>query len=261
MNNILSIIIPSRNEKYLNKTVESLLSRARGEIEIIEILDGYWTPFIADPRVKIIHFGEAKGMRNGINAGVAIAKGDYILKCDAHVKVARGFDIKIIESIKDKTIIVPRRYRLDAEKWEVIKDGRPPIDRMYLSSDLRGKDWQAGNHPELDIEETPSLQGSLWAMKKSYFKELELLDSDTYRTFWSESQEIGFKCWLSGGRILVNKKTYYAHLHKSERGYSLPDEDKEKARKAVEKWKEGNAWHKQKYPLSWMWEHFPDMPK
>jgi len=33
----------------------------------------------------------------------------------------------------------------------------------------------------------------------------------------NEPQELGFKTWLSGGRCVVNKNTFYAHMHKNER--------------------------------------------
>ena len=39
---MLSVIIPARNEIYLQKTIDSVLSAAKGEIEVIAILDGYW---------------------------------------------------------------------------------------------------------------------------------------------------------------------------------------------------------------------------
>lgn len=243
---MLSIIIPARNEKYLNKTVEDLLSKAEGEIEIIEILDGYWDAPIDDPRVKVIHRGKAMGMRAAINAGVAIAKGKYIMKTDAHCLFAQGYDLELIKSCEDRTVIVPRRYRLDPEKWEVIQDGRPPIDRMLLSLDLHGKDWQSGNHPDEMIEETPSSQGSCWLMKRPYFYWLELMDEFTYGTFWSEFQEIGLKTWLSGGRVLVNKKTWYAHWHKDQRGYKLDEKNELKE----------FSWHKATKPLEWLLEKF-----
>lgn len=244
---MISIVIPARNEKYLNRTVEDLLEKAQGEIEIIMVLDGYWEAPIDDPRVKVIHRGNVRGMRAGINAGVAIAKGKYILKTDAHCMFAHGFDIELQKSCEDDTVIVPRRYRLDPEKWEIINDGRPPIDRMLLSPDLHGKDWQAGNHHDQPIEETPSSQGSCWFMKRSYFYKLELMDEKTYGTFWSEFQEIGLKCWLSGGRVLVNKKTWYAHWHKTGgRGYNLDEKNELKEFK----------WHKQIYPIEWLFEKF-----
>lgn len=238
---MLSIVIPARNEIYLNKTIHDLYEKALGEIEVIAILDGYWSEVITE--VKYIHYSSSKGMRNAINAGVAIARGEYILKTDAHCLFAKGYDTELIKSCEQETVIVPRRYRLDPEKWEVIEDGRPPIDRMLLTEDLHGKDWQEGN-TKAEIEETPSSQGSCWLMRKDYFHFLELMDEETYGTFWNEFQEIGLKCWLSGGRVLVNKKTWYAHWHKQERGYTLNEKPK----------LQEFSWHKATKPLSWLME-------
>jgi hypothetical protein len=38
----VSVIIPSRNERFLAPTVADVLSKAAGEIEVITTLDGYW---------------------------------------------------------------------------------------------------------------------------------------------------------------------------------------------------------------------------
>lgn len=240
----LSIIIPARNEKYLEETILDLFLKAGGDIEIIVNLDGYW-PEIVHPKVIYIHRGESRGMRAGINSAAAIATGEYLMKTDAHCMFDQNFDLKLLASAEPKTIIVPRRYRLDPIKWEIIEDGRPPIDRMRLTADLHGKDWQEGNTDAL-IEETPSSQGSCWFMPKEYFYELELMDEATYGTFWSEFQEIGLKCWLSGGRVLVNKKTWYAHWHKDKRGYNLNEKNELKE----------FQWHKAIKPLSWLLEKF-----
>jgi glycosyltransferase involved in cell wall biosynthesis len=243
MDSLVSIVIPSRNEKYLDKTIKDIQRNARGNIEIIVSCDGYRP----DPIEGVIYIYKdvPEGMRAGINSCVAIAKGQYILKTDAHCMFAEGFDLELVKSAEPQTVIVPRRYRLNPEKWEIIEDGRPPIDRMSLSEDLHGKDWQKGNTDAL-IEETPSSQGSCWFMPKEYFYELELMDQKTYGTFWSEFQEIGLKCWLSGGRVLVNKKTWYAHWHKDERGYRLNEKNTMTS----------FTWHKATRPLSWLFEHF-----
>ena len=73
----VSIIIPARNEIFLQKTVADLLSKAAGDIEVIAVLDGYWPdpPLPYDKRVIQIHRGKAKGMRAAINAAAGIAKG------------------------------------------------------------------------------------------------------------------------------------------------------------------------------------------
>jgi len=46
---VLSIIIPARNEPFLSNTIKELFSKAKGKIEIIVNLDGYWpTPILED---------------------------------------------------------------------------------------------------------------------------------------------------------------------------------------------------------------------
>lgn len=265
---MLSIIIPSRNEPFLSQTIKDLLAKAKGDIQIIAILDGYWPnpPLDDDPRLVIIHRGKSQGMRASINAGVAIAKGEYLMKTDAHCMFGEGFDLELTANCEKNWVVVPRRFALDPQKWELIDNPKYPIDYMYLSPELHGVVWEQKNKdPQLKdklIDDTMSNQGSVWFMCKDYFNELELMDENTYGTFWNEFQEIGFKCWLSGGEVKVNKKTWYAHWHKTSdfgRGYSLDKSEQEKALGAVAKWKD-KGWHKQTQSLSWLVEKFWPVP-
>ena len=71
-NFMLSVIIPSCKDIYLQRTIEDVLKKANGKIEVIAVLDGadVEVPKRNDPRIKIVHIGKAKGMRNAINAGI-----------------------------------------------------------------------------------------------------------------------------------------------------------------------------------------------
>jgi len=264
----LSILIPARNEVFLQKTVSDLLTKAEGNIEVIVILDGYWpTPqLIDDDRLKIIHRGKSMGMRAAINAGAAIAKGKFLMKTDAHCMFAKGYDTVLATNCEDNWVVVPRRYALNPEKWERIDNPKYPIDYMYLSNDLHGVVWTEKNKDPILakklIDETMSNQGSVWFMTKEYFSDLELMDESAYGIFWNEFQEIGLKCWLSVGRVMVNKKTWYAHWHKTSdygRGYSLGSSEQPKALATVAKWKT-KGWHKQTLPLTWLIERFWPVP-
>jgi len=264
----VSVIVPARNEVFLQKTIEDMLAKAQGDIEVIVILDGYWPiPQLKDDdRLVIIHRGQGMGMRAGINGAAAIARGKFLMKCDAHCMFGKGYDVKLAAECKKNWVVVPRRYALDPEKWELIDNPKYPIDYMYLSKDLHGVVWGEKNKdPKLKkklLDETMSNQGSVWFMQKSYFHELELMDEATYGTFWNEFQEVGFKCWLSGGRVMVNKKTWYAHWHKTSdfgRGYSLSGSNQPKAQAAVKKWRK-KGWRKQTLPLPWLVERFWPVP-
>ena len=263
---MLSVVIPSRNEKYLNKTIHDLLAKAKGEIELIPVLDGTWPlRIVEDSRVHYIHFSESRGMRNAINMGVAIAKGEFILKTDAHCMFGEGFDEILKSDCEDNWVVIPRRFALDPEKWELIENPKYPVDYMYLSKDLHGEIWTEKNKDsslaDKFIDDLMSFQGSAWFMKRKYFDFLELMDEESYGKFFNEAQEIGFKTWLSGGRVVVNKKTWYAHWHKTEsRGYTLAKGEQEQANKFVNKWLDGRVWHKQKYFLDWLIEKFKPVP-
>jgi len=257
-----SVIIPARNEQYLERTIDSLLNNARGEIEVLVVLDGYWPHItIDDKRVKYIHKGKAEGMRPAINSAAAIAQGEYLLKTDAHCLFDQGYDVKLAADMKDNWIVVPRRHRLDAENWCIDNGGREPVDYMYLSSDLHGKIWNRPDLADKMIDDLMSAQGSCYFIKRDYFYELELLDDVSYGNFWSEFQEVGLKCWLSGGAVKVNKRTYYAHLHKKDRGYAMGGSQKQIASAQVEKWREFKAaWPKQTLPLESLIQKFGPVP-
>jgi len=267
----VSVIIPARNEPYLQKTINDVLEKAAGSLEVIVILDGYWpSPALAeDARVKIIHRGRAHGMRAAINAAAAVAQGNYLMKTDAHCLFGIGFDSILAQDCQDNCVMVPRRYRLDPEQWKIIEDSRPPVDYCYLNYELHGIDWkQRSQDPKYKdklIDDLMSSQGSVWFMPKKLFSALELMDEKRWGTFYNEFQEIGLKAWLSGfSQVMLTKKTYYAHWYKGRvhgRGYHIPSKDKPQATQQVNKWFTfGKAWDKQKLPLSFLIDKFWPVP-
>jgi len=146
----LSVVIPSREPSYLRKTVEDLFNKATEEIEVIIVLDGYWPdiPSWGDLGTVIVHQPQW-GMRAAINSGIAIARGEYIMKLDEHCMVDEGFDAKLKANCEDNWVVIPRRYRLDADDWKIIEDGRPPIDYMYIENKggyLHGTLWNERHH-------------------------------------------------------------------------------------------------------------------
>jgi hypothetical protein len=186
----------------------------------------------------------------------------------------KGFDVKLVSDIKPNWVVIPRRKRLDGQKWTIQKTDKPDIDYEYLSYPNKDGKWKSGLHgtvwdkrakerAKVLIDDNMSAQGSCWFMYKDYFHELELEDEENYGTFSNEFQEIGLKCWLSGGHVITNKKTWYAHLHKDKemgRGYTLNGADIQKAADYTNRWLSNTAWHKQTLPFTWLIEKFWPIP-
>ena len=268
----LSIIIPSRNERFLPQTVADLLSKG-GDIEVIAILDGYWPdpPLKEDNRLIQLHRGRPYGMRAGINAGAAIATGEYLMKLDGHCMFGENFDEILKADCEDNWISVPTRYSLDAEKWK--RKAKHPINYLRVdvpkpenNYEINVKEWSEKNHDKslegVLIDDIFTFQGSCWFMRRDYFHQLELMDEVNYGSFRKEPQEITFKAWLSGGRVIRNKKTWYAHLHKGKqygRGYSYGRRDHQKGDLYLLNWLIDAAWDKQTIPFRWMIDKF-NMP-
>lgn len=223
----LSVIIPSYKDPFLQKTIDSLLENSelkKDELEIIAVLDGYWPnpPLKPDPRVKIIHFAN-RGMREAINAGVAVAQGEFIMRTDEHCMFCKGYDRILTETFEDNWIVVPSRYCLDPHKWEVMDI--PPVNYSKLIVDgererrkFAAVHWKARNEEWKDvmIGETMGMQGSVWIMKKAWWdKVIVELQSEGYGTHYQDSIEMIFKTWQAGGKMMLNKNAWYAHKHRS----------------------------------------------
>lgn len=273
----LSVLIPSRNEKYLTKTVCDVFAKARGSIQVIVCLDGGDWPEKWDETAErfagkliTIYRGQSQGMRSSINACVNISSGEWLLKTDAHCMFDDGFDVKLIADCEPNWIVIPRRYPLDPEAWRIGDNGKPPVDYEYMApptaeKPFQGKVWRerAIERAGILLDKTPTFQGSCWMMRKEYFRELELFDDVTYGSFFNEAQEMSLKAWLSGGEVRVNKKSFHCHFHKPRdvgRGYSLESGLREQATAGLRKWIDGKGWHKQTLPLSSLSDHFGTMP-
>lgn len=283
----VSVIIPSRSPQYLDKTMQDILAKAEGDVEIIVILDGIWPdPFpTPDRRIHYLHQGmqhENYGMRAAINAGVRMSTGEYLMKIDEHCMMDQGWDTKLKADCEPNWVVIPRRYRLEPEAWVLVEDGRPPIDYMYLANPfarpddvewgLHGSEWKARYHERKDIliDDTMSTQGSCYFMTRAHWDQTIVeMEEDGYGPFTQEAQEICNKTWFAGGRVVVNKKTWYAHWHKGKNGkgygfsnqqYRVHQADKENGRRfCIDHWM-NNRWEKRTRDFAWLVEHFWPIP-
>lgn len=275
----LSVIIPSRKERFLQQTVKDILNKAVEDIEVIAVLDGYWPdpPLENDKNLVILHKSTPMGMRSAINSAAAIASGKYLLKTDAHCMFAEGFDQVLKQDCDYDWVVIPRRFSLDPENWDIDKNGKPPRDYHYLCYPHWDKDHDTGMHgvewwgrgkersdPMYDIDDNMSFQGSCWFMHKKFFTDsLGGMSEEGYGGFTQEPQEIGNKAWLGGGAVKVNKKTWYAHLHKGRRyGRGYPQDSKEivDGHAYSARFWMTNSWRDRVRDLEWLIDKFWPVP-
>ena len=107
MNPLISFIIPVYNvEKYLAQCIESVLVQSHDNIEIILVDDGSTDKSgeicdnfsKTDNRVRVIH-QENRGASAARNAGLGIAKGNYIAFIDSDDYVSPSMAEKLLDAI------------------------------------------------------------------------------------------------------------------------------------------------------------------
>jgi len=245
----VSIIIPARGESFTNlrRTIESIQESATGEYEIIVGFDGdplydtfQWAE-IDNWKIKAINFPDVVGIKTNITAMASMATGKYIYKSDAHCRFGKNF-IEILKADMEEDWIVMPRFKIIKDDWSIqIRDGEEEFyDYFYLCcpfTDPKGFRFKAGGHwkdrtlrrcPITEdlgnfIDETPQMHGSGWFMTRDrYFKLGGFPNIDPH----GHAQEpiwLGLKNQLEGGKLMVNKKTWYAHLHQqgNKRGYHM----------------------------------------
>lgn len=296
----LSILIPARNEMFLAKTIENILQNIEADTEIIAILDGQWAepPIKDNPRVHIIYLPEAIGQRAATNLGCRLSKAKYVMKVDAHCAFDKGFDRIMIENMQDNWTMVPIMRNLWAFdwncrdcNWKKYQGPTPEKCEKCGSTNLRKKMmWIGKPRPQsvsycfdatphfqyfnaytktdkykedlaaTQLTETMSLQGSCFMMTRDKYWELNICD-ENFGSWGNQGIEVAVKTWLSGGKVMVNHKTWYAHMFRTQGGdFGFPYKQsgnevarcKAKVRDML--WK--NKYPNQVLPLRWLVEKF-----
>ncbi len=292
MNYDLSVVIPARSEMFLSRTVENILKNKRGNTEIIVGCDGTWPdpPLQDHPDLTILYYSQSIGQRAITNQCVKLSKAKYIMKIDAHCVVDEGFDVKMMSEMKDDYTMIPVLYNLYGFDW-VCPDGhkryqspsgpckecgkpttRDIIFKPRLSRRTEAWRFDTTLHfqyhgvrkkqvpAEDTLIETMSAQGSCFMLTRDKYLELNICDEE-HGSWGQQGCEIACKTWLSGGRLVTNRKTWYSHLFRTQGldfGFPYPQSGRqvEHARKYSRDLWLNNKWDKQIYPLSWLIEKF-----
>jgi glycosyltransferase involved in cell wall biosynthesis len=256
------------------------------------------------PQVNVIKTGKPVGQRAGTNLAAKIAKGKYLFKVDAHCSFDQGFDRKMLDGFKemgDDVTMVPIMRNLWAFDWKCYSCGwkkyqgpTPEKCDACGSTKVRRKIiWKGKERPQstsycfdasphfqyfedykkrevyqkdklTGFTETMSLQGSAFMASAEKYWDLKLSEEEL-GNWGNQGIEVAVKTWLSGGRVLVNHNTWYAHMFRTQGGdFSFPwpnsGKDTDRTKENVKNLLWSGKWEKQQRPLSWLLERFWPVP-
>jgi glycosyltransferase involved in cell wall biosynthesis len=260
-------------------------------------------PIMDDDRVTIIYVPESIGQRAGQNVCARVSRAKYVMKVDAHCNFDEGFDVKMLDAFKrledsgeTNITMVPVMRNLHVFDWKCMKCGKKwyqgPVPEKCQDPNCDGKRfkrkivWRAKRSPNStsyyfnnemefkyfgeykakqigDLVETMSLQGSCFMARRENYWENELCD-ESWGSWGGQGAEVAVKTWLSGGRVICNKNTWYAHMFRTQPGFSHPypnpARDQQRAKDNLRRIFLVDNWPKAKRKLSWIIEKFSPVP-
>ena len=295
----LSVLIPARNEMFLQNTIDDVLKNSTADIEIIVVLDGQWpeTPIVDHPRVSLVFNPVSIGQRAATNQAARASTAKYVMKLDAHCAMDKGFDTKLLEEFDPSWTVIPRMYNLHAFDWLCAKCGnktyqgptptkcekcgsselsrslvwKPRLSRrsdsMRFDKELHFQYWGSyEKRPEakVPISDTMSCLGACWMLTRERYWELGGMDEE-HGSWGQMGTEIACKSWLSGGRLCVNKKTWFAHMFRTQGGdfgFPYPQSGKQvsHARKHSQRLWLNDKWPTATRKFQWLVDHFAPVP-
>lgn len=221
----VSIVIPCKNEvNNLKQTVDSIMhSKNKLTYEIIIVddssVDGS-SDFINKNKetykdIKIIS-APSLGAAGSRNLGAEAASGKYLFFCDAHISVPDYWLDTLIKTLEENNahIIAP-----------VIKDMIKKNCKGY------GQTWNNNlevtwllNKPENNGSEIPIACGCVFGIRKEVFDAIGGFDMH-FQVWGKEDEELCFKSWLFGYKIILDISVEVKHLFRSKHPYEVTYEN------------------------------------
>jgi hypothetical protein len=100
-------------------------------------------------------------------------------------------------------------------------------------------------------------------LTRDKYWELNICDEE-FGSWGSQGIEVACKTWLSGGRVICNHKTWYAHMFRTQKDFSFPYAQSGSKVQSAKKYAKdlffNNKFDKAIHPLSWLVEKFWPVP-
>lgn len=225
----VSVILAVHNERdNLMRTLESLFETTQGlEMEVIVVDDGSKDDPLSVvtrkyPRLKTLSFPERQGPGPAKDYGARESRGDTLVFLDSHTKPERGAVRRLVEQVEElegQAILVPRMPALDVARWE---NSRTQVGygytidlKTFASKWVALGDLQPSRQYGTHLYESPALIGCAFAISRRLYEKVWGQDPGM-RGWGVEDLDLGLKCWLAGGAVLLDPTVAIGHRFQSE---------------------------------------------
>jgi cellulose synthase/poly-beta-1,6-N-acetylglucosamine synthase-like glycosyltransferase len=108
VDDLVTVIVPARNEeRSIDRTLESVVGQTYRQLQIVVVDDGSTdrtaeitrARIAADPRIELVSTRGA-GIPGALNAGLAVARGTWLVRVDAHATVGQDYVSRLVRHLQ-----------------------------------------------------------------------------------------------------------------------------------------------------------------
>jgi GT2 family glycosyltransferase len=214
INPLISVVVVNYNgKKYLTGCFSSLFKQTYPQMEVILVdnasVDGS-IEYIQEnfPRVKIIPLSTNRGFAGGTNAGILVAKGDFILTLNNDTIV----DSHLLEEIV-LPMLADSHVGICGTKM-LFPDGR--INSTAICISRSGAAWNRGmgepDNGQYNVtEEVFGACAGAALYRRVMLEEIGLFDEDFF--LYMEDVDLAFRAQLSGWKCIYVPTARVIHIH------------------------------------------------
>ena len=210
----VSVIIPARNEQeYLNRTIENIFDTAKGDFEVIVILNGYKqvVPRTTGSQCRALWWDNNEGERAAMNWAVQEATKTHILRIDAHCDFSPlGWDVMMEEVTDDKTITVAVLTALD-KQWNRLKGHWYGFARLLPTMEAKWEKPNRDHSTYKTVEPNMCFTGCGFMLTKKFYEEIGGAD-ESLPMMGAIGEEFAVKAWVNGGKVQTRTDVMIGHI-------------------------------------------------
>ncbi|MGZ3871071.1 MAG: glycosyltransferase family 2 protein [Bacteriovorax sp.] len=212
----VSIIVLNYNgKKYLDNCFISLarISYPKSRLEVILVDNASSDGSIAYvsqkyPWVNIANLNKNYGFTGGNNAGVNLAKGEYVVFLNNDVMVDENWLIELIKVVLTNPNVILTSKSLFIDKPEI-------IDHVGSKATIIGRSFCVNFGRKDDkLEKSPKFvvqpYGASMLVKRDVFEKIGKFDEDYVTSL--EDTDFGFRAWLFGYEIMYVPGSVFYHV-------------------------------------------------
>lgn len=218
----VSVIVPCKNEVgNLKSTVDSMIkSKNSLSFEIIIVDDASTdlsTEFLKSDLNKDMYKDVTLIKANNLgaaearNTGAKFAKGKYLFFCDAHVKVPDEWLDNLVDTLRNNNADLVAPCITDMGNLSAAGYGQTWNDQLKIT-------WLTKN-PK-NVKEVPIACGCAFGITKEAFEKINGFDH-FFQVWGKEDEELCFKAWLYGYKVVINPEVKVRHLFRPKHPYEV----------------------------------------